>query len=128
MLPVFSTLSGVLRSESLYSGDLSDLCDFKFQQRNEPDEYHIGIQRVSQVKANKDKVMHRRAMRHRDVELCSIGANGLYLLTRFEVTKEIENIDFSDNKSWFNRKILRSMVHSGDVKGECISFRMFPSI
>ena len=67
-------------------------------------------------------------MRLRDVELCSIGANGLYLLTRFEVTKEIENIDFSDNKSWFNRKILRSMVHSGDVKGECISFRMFPSI
>ena len=123
-----STLSGILRSESLYRGDLSDLCDFKFQQRNELYEYHIGIQRVSQSKVNKDKVMYGRTMRHRDVELCSIGALGLYLFTRFEVAKEIEHIDFSDNKSWFNRKLLRSMVHSGDGKGEYISFRIFPSI
>ena len=112
-----ASLSGVLRSESLYHGDLSDLCDFKFHKSKEPHPYHIGIQRVSMGKANKDKVIYGRSMRHKDVEMCSIGALGLYLLTRFEVTDEIEDIDFSDNRTWFNRKLLKSMVGANSSKG-----------
>ena len=49
--------------------------------------------------------------------MCSIGALGLYLLTRFEVTDEIEDIDFSDNRTWFNRKLLKSMVGANSSKG-----------
>ena len=70
------TLSGVLRSESLYRGDLSDLCGFKFKQRLEPNEYHIGIQRVNQGKASKEKVIYGREIWNRDPELCSIGHLG----------------------------------------------------
>ena len=105
-----ATLAGVLRSESLYRGDLSDLCDFKFNQRLEPSPYHIGIQRVSMGKANADKVLYGRAIRHREPQLCSIGALGFYLMARFHVTDEIDCIDFSDNATWFNRKILSRMV------------------
>ena len=110
-------LSGVLRSESLYHGDLSDLCDFTFHKSKEPHPYHIGIQRVSMGKANKDKVIYGRSMRHKEVEMCSIGALGLYLLTRFDVTDEIQHIDFSDNQTWFNRKLLKSMIGLKDSKG-----------
>ena len=112
------TLSGVLRSESLYRGDLSDLCDFKFKQRLEPDEYHIGIQRVSQGKANKEKVLYGRSIRHLNPELCSLGGLGLYLLNRFEVTNELEHMNFADNSTWFNRKLLKSMTSTGTCEGK----------
>ena len=55
-------------------------------------------------------------MRHREVELCSIGALGLYLMTRFQVTNELDHIDFSDNKTWFNRKLLKAMTGGADNK------------
>ena len=35
------SLSAVLRSDSIYKADLSDLLDFKFKQKNEPDPYDI---------------------------------------------------------------------------------------
>ena len=53
-------------------------------------------------------------MRHQEVELCSIGALGLYLMTRFEVTNEIKSIDFSKNSTWFNRKLLKAMRCGAD--------------
>ena len=93
------TYGGVLRSESMYLADLSDLCDFKFQQQKEPHPYHIAIQRVSMGKTNQEKVLYGRAMRHREVELCFIGVLGLYLMTRFEVINEIENTNFSKNNT-----------------------------
>ena len=96
---------------------MSDLCDFKFHKSKEPYPYHIGIQRVSMGKANKDKVIYGRAMHHKEVEMCSIGALGSYLLTRFDITDEIQHIDFSDNRTWFNRKLLKSMVGLKDCKG-----------
>ena len=34
-----ATFSSALRGESLYCGDLFDLCDFKFHQRLEPSSY-----------------------------------------------------------------------------------------
>ena len=109
-----ATYGGVLRSESMYLADLSDLCDFKFKQQKEPHPYHIGIQRVSMGKTNREKVLYGRAMRHREVELSSIGALGLYLMTRFEVTNEIKSIDFSKNSTWFNRKLLKAMTCGAD--------------
>ena len=55
-------------------------------------------------------------MRHRKVELCSIDTLGLYLMTRFQVTNELDHIDFSDTKTWFNRKLLKAMTYGGDNK------------
>ena len=55
-------------------------------------------------------------MRHREVELCSIGALGLYLMTRFQVTNDLDNIGFSNKKTCFNRKLLKAMTGGGDSK------------
>ena len=103
------TLSGVLRSESLYKADLADLCDFKYKQSRERDPYHILILRVSTGKTNADKILYGRVMRHYLVEQCSIGALALYLLLRFYVTTEIDGIDFLENETWYNIKLLRSL-------------------
>ena len=57
-------------------------------------------------------------MGHKYPELCYIGSLGLYLLNRFEVTEDIEYTNFSHDKTWFNRKLLKSMVKRGNNKGE----------
>ena len=51
----FVTNGVVLRSESMYLADLSDLSNFKFKQQKEPHPYHIAIQRVSMGKTNQEK-------------------------------------------------------------------------
>ena len=34
----------------------------------------------------------------------------MYLLAQFELTDEIEDMDFDENKPWLNRKLLTLMV------------------
>lgn len=47
-----------------------------------------------------------RAIRHKDVLLCPIGAQALYLFYRFKISNEMVNPpDFTDNRAWFNIKL-----------------------
>ena len=55
-------------------------------------------------------------------------ALGLYLLTRFEVINELEHMNFADNSTWFNRKLLKSMVNTLTCEGKYSLFRGLPSI
>ena len=87
---------------------MCDLCDFKFQQPGEHSPYHILILRYGGGKSAKLKTQFGKVMRHKVAELCPIGALGLWLLARFELTNEPQNFDFLDNKSWFNNKLLIS--------------------
>ena len=60
-------------------------------------------------KTAKDHKQYGRAMRHKDVCLCPIGALGFYLLLRFELTKEFDAgncPDFRVNSQWFDTKLL----------------------
>ena len=117
------TLSAVMRSDSVYKADLCDLCDFSFQQGGELSPYHIMILRDGGGKSVQDKVQYGKVMRHRKPELCAIGALGLYLLARFEVTNEEETFDYLDNKSWFNNKLIVSPKWKGAKLCEyCINF------
>ena len=100
------SLSGVLRSDSIYKADLSDLLDFKFKQKNEPDPYHICILRVGEGKTVINKCQFGKIMRHRKVHMCAMGALGFWLFSRFMVTDEVSKIDFTKNESWFNIKLL----------------------
>ena len=49
------TLGAVMRSDSLYSADSCDLCDFTFLQPKEGDDYHIIILRNGDAKTSKGK-------------------------------------------------------------------------
>ena len=113
-------LQGVLRSESMYLADLSDLTDFKFQQKLEPDPYHVTVLSIGRGKTNQAKTIFGRMMRHRDPRLCSVGGLGLYLLARFQTTNEIDDIfDFTTNKTWFNTKLLRNMQKCKKIAVVC---------
>jgi hypothetical protein len=58
-------------------------------------------------KTNKDRKIYGRAMRHKNLHLCAIGAKAMYLYYRFNHTKEFENPpDFTDNAAWFFIKLL----------------------
>ena len=112
------TLSGVMRSDSLYKSDMCDLCDFKFQQPGEHSPYHILILRDGCGKSVKEKTQFGKVMRHRLPELCPIGGLGLWLLARFEITQEHKNFDFLHNRSWFNFKLLISPQGKADKRSK----------
>jgi hypothetical protein len=63
------------------------------------------ILQIHKVKQNLGgRIIWSCLMRHADVSLCSIGVLAFYLVIRFHITKD--TIDITDNKSWFNRKLL----------------------
>ena len=99
-----------MRSDLLYSADLCNLCDFTFSQPKELDPYHIMIlrDRDARRKISKGKAQYGNVMRHRLPELCSIGALGLYLLARFEITGETNTFNLTNNYSCFKQKLLIS--------------------
>jgi hypothetical protein len=57
-------------------------------------------------KTNGDKTLFGRALRHQDFTKCILGALGFYLLARFDQTREFDSMDFTDNKKWFDIKLL----------------------
>ena len=105
------TLGAVLRSESLYKADLADICDVHISTttNQEPTPYHIVILCVGEGKQNNDKDVFGRIIRHKDPRLCGVGALAFYLMLRFHLTEEPKLFDFSDNKTWFNVKLMRKM-------------------
>ena len=105
------SLGAVLRSESLFKADLSDLCNFilETEQTEEPSPYHIVVLRIGEGKQNSDKNIFGRILRHRDPRLCGVGALAMYLMLRFQHTQEDKLFDFFDNNSWFNIKLLQNI-------------------
>ena len=51
-------------------------------------------------------------MRHKEVELCPIGATALYLFYRYHITKE-KAPDFFDNRSWYNVQFMKKQDKAG---------------
>jgi hypothetical protein len=66
-----------------------------------------------------------RVMRHKHMNMCLIGALGFYLMARFDMTGE--KFDFSDNSSWFNRKLLVSPIHPKNFDKE-MSYQHYPTV
>jgi hypothetical protein len=100
------TLSGLIRAESMWKGELSDCSDFMYHQRKEPHAYHIGIMQILRGKRNQANRIFGRMMRHRKADFCALGAFALYLAWRFELTKEPERFDFTSNDRWYDIKLL----------------------
>jgi hypothetical protein len=99
------THNGILRGESLFKCELSDM--FTLTLKNEgPSPCTILILQVFTGKTNLNKTLYGRVMRHKDVNLCAIGALGLYLHLRFGHSREVDDMDFTDNNSWFDVKVL----------------------
>jgi hypothetical protein len=58
-------------------------------------------------KTNHGVRLYGRVVRHKNVELCGIGALGFYLMFRFHHSGEFDPPpDFTDNKAWFDIKLM----------------------
>ena len=83
--------------------------DFTLHQENEPDPYHVLVMRIRFGKIVRgDNLIYARGLRHKDARFCHIGALGLWFMARFHIYNEIERVNFTDNKSCFNMKLMIS--------------------
>lgn len=103
---LLQTISGILRGESLIRADLSDLCDLMHKPSSQAFPIHIVVMRIAQGKTNANRILYGRSIRHRDVNLCAVGALALYLFARFSHSHEMDDVDFTSNRCWFNIKLL----------------------
>ena len=102
--------SGILRAESLHRAELSDFLHV-YAPKKDTDIHPmmIMVNQIAQGKTNHGRLLYGRATRHRNVELCCIGALSFYLMYRFFVTNEFSDFtaaDWLDNSKWFDVKLL----------------------
>lgn len=113
--------TGILRGETIFSAELSDC--FLVSHRNkakDPHKWDALIMTIFAGKTNKLNKLYGRAMRAKDVRLCSLGALGFYLLSRFALTGEFEDgkcPDFTDNKAWYDIKLLVAFGNGAAANG-----------
>jgi hypothetical protein len=114
------TASGILRCESLYRAEWSDLLCITAP-RTDTDVHPIDkmVNVLAEGKTNKGRRLYGRAMRHRDVRLCCFGALSFYAQYRFQHTKEFQDLsvdDWFDNRKWFDIKLLCDLYADDNTK------------
>ena len=76
--------SGILRCESLYRAELSDFLGLHAPKKEtDIHQIFVMINQIALGKTNKGRVLYGCAVRHKQVELCCIGALSFYLSWRF---------------------------------------------
>jgi Centromere DNA-binding protein complex CBF3 subunit, domain 2 len=109
--------AAVLCCKSIYQADLLDFQGINVDQNsNDVHPLFVMIMQIAFGKTNNGQSRYGRAIRHKDVTLCCIGALSFYLMMRFSVTCEFEEFtvdDWCDNKKWFDTKLLVD-VNSAD--------------
>jgi Centromere DNA-binding protein complex CBF3 subunit, domain 2 len=104
--------TGLLRNKSVCMSELSDCRHFFVNRERDHDPMFIYLMFIGTGKTIKSNgpSQYGRAIRHRDVFQCSVGAFGFYLLYRFLVNGEFVDLDhvpdFRENSSWFDMKVL----------------------
>jgi hypothetical protein len=81
------TVTGIVRGESPIRAELSDMLSIvKEDEGPTGHDAVILIMQILEGKTNNGKKIWGRKMLHKNVNMCSIGALGFYLMSRFEVT------------------------------------------
>ena len=119
-----STVQTCCRNDSLLNACLSDMSymvDIGSENGQEPTP--IGILTI--VSPSKvDGIVSpepQRSTRHRDPELCSVGAYAFYLFLRFDIHREWESWDFTNNPTWFHSRLFCA---AGDTSTEFNPFKL----
>ncbi|KAE8209099.1 hypothetical protein CF327_g6874 [Tilletia walkeri] len=93
------------RSEDLRERELSDFYSAELP-HSKPHPSIVIVSTQLKSKSNRDARPERGvAARHRDVEVCAVGAFAQYLFYRFHVQNEFP-LDFSSRDSWYRVKLL----------------------
>ena len=108
------TFCGILRGESLFICELSDLFDVEYETPDN-ENIHALIMKIAIGKTNRPKTLYGRVIRHKNPFYCPIGALGFYLLSRFHLADE--TLDFSSNRTWFDNELLVESGSKNSVDG-----------
>ena len=120
-----ATTKGLLRGETLYKCELSDIFRVLVKKESDPHPLFILIMQFETGKVNRGFKLYGRMAQNFDVNLCPVGALGFYLMYRFARSKEMEQIDFSDNKDWFNIKLLTSFQSTKPYNEKCMQDKSY---
>lgn len=108
------SLQCIIRAESLWKEELSDMLFYKYDQHGEPNPYEILVRVLWDGKTNQKSTgtaLLAQCFRHIDPKKCAVGAKALYLFARFRATGE--EFDFTDNE-WFSVKTAIAMADRGN--------------
>ena len=111
------SLQCIVRSESLWKEELSDMQHFTHKVESEPDAYEVLARILWEGKTNQSHTGQQllgQCFRHRDPKKCAIGSKAFYLFARFRITQE--QFDFTD-KEWFKVKTAIAVGDTGN-RGE----------
>ena len=109
------SLQCIIRAESLWKEELSDMQHWEHHEHGEPSPYEAMVRVLWEGKTNqmhKGKELLAQCFRHLDPRKCAIGAKALYLFARFRV--EPLEIDFTNN-DWFDIKTAVPLGDSGNT-------------
>jgi hypothetical protein len=102
--------SGILRCESLYRAELSDLMSVTIPQRShDVHPMFVMCNPFAAGKTHHGRILYGRATRHKNVYLCCVGALSLNLTMRFHYANEFSDFsvaDWLENNQWFDIKLL----------------------
>jgi hypothetical protein len=103
--------TGLLRSESAFLAEMSDFTGIFAPKRDSRDAHqiYIMVNVIPEGKTNSAQPIYGRAIRHKNVKLCCIGALSFYLTYRIHNTGEFANMttdQWADNSYWFDIKLL----------------------
>ena len=106
----------IIRAESLWKEELSDMLYYTHKLHGEPMDYEILVRVLWDGKTNqksRGKALLAQCFRHLDPKRCAVGSKALYLFARFGVTEE--EFDFTDN-GWFEIKTAVALADRGNKK------------
>ena len=103
------TCCGILRGESVFKAELSDWFGLRHKKASDAHPVFVAVLQIATGKTNKGLKLYGRVARHKEVNMCPIGALGFYLMYRFSTTNEFDGDripDFTSNEAWFDIKLL----------------------
>ena len=106
------TMNGLLRGESVFKVELSDLFNLSIKQMD--DIHNLSILTMLQMatgKTNRGIKLSGRVARHVNPHMCAVGSLGFYLMYCFHHSGEMTQtgpgaVDFCINSTWFDMKLL----------------------
>ena len=110
------SLQCIIRAESLWKEELSDMQCCRHNQHGEPSPYEVLVRVLWDGKTNQKSTgtaLLAQCFRHVDVTKCAIGSKALYLFARFLETDE--EIDFANNE-WFKIKTAVALGDRGNSR------------
>ena len=116
----------IVRAESLWKEELSDMVHYKNSVRGEPDAYEVMVRVLWDGKTNQkntSKSFLAQCFRHIEAKQCAIGSKAMYLFARFVVTEE--EFDFTNN-DWFEVKTAVALADRSNKKVNCYRKKMGP--